>query len=39
LRKEKGTESLFKETLTENFPDLGKETVIQMKEAYTVHAG
>ena len=30
--REKGAESLFKEILAENFPNLGKETNIQSKK-------
>ena len=31
--KENGAESLFKEIIAENFPNLGKELEIQVKEA------
>lgn len=31
-RKEKGAETLFKEIMTENAPNLGKEMVIQIQE-------
>lgn len=33
--REKGTENIFEEIIDENFPNLGKETDIQMKEAQT----
>ena len=35
-RREKGTESLFKEITAENFPKLGKQTDIQIREAHKV---
>ena len=31
--RDKGTETLFKEIMAENFPDLGKETDTQVQEA------
>ena len=34
--KEKGTEALFKETIDENFPNMGKETNTQVQEAQRV---
>ena len=37
--KEKGTENLFEETITINFPNLGKETEIQMQKAQTSTSG
>ena len=33
-KKEKGVENLFEEIIGENFPDLGKETYIQVQEAW-----
>ena len=33
--QEKGTENLFKEIMTENFPNLGRELDIQVHEANT----
>ena len=31
--REKGPEKIFEETVAENFPDMGKETVTQVQEA------
>lgn len=35
-RREKSTESIFEETMVENFPNLGKETNIQVQEAQNI---
>ena len=35
-RKEKGPEKIFKEIITENFPNMGKEIVSQVQEAQRV---
>ena len=35
-RRGKGTENLFEEIIAENFPNLGKETDIQVQEAQGV---
>ena len=34
--KKKGTEKIFEEIIVENFPNMGKETVIQVQEAQRV---
>ena len=34
--KTKGTEKIFEETIVENFPNTGKEIVIQVQEAQRV---
>ena len=34
--KEKGAENIFEDIITENFPNLGKGTYIQIQEAYRV---
>ena len=34
--REKGPEKIFEETITENFPNMGKETVTQVQEALRV---
>lgn len=34
-KKDKGVENLFEEIIGENFPDLGKETYIQVQEAWS----
>ena len=34
--KKKGTEKIFEEIIVENFPNLGKEIVIQVQEAQRV---
>ena len=34
--REKGTENVFEDRVTENFPNLGKETDIQVQEAQRV---
>ena len=34
-KKEKGVENLFEEIIGENFPDLGKETYIQVQEVWS----
>ena len=35
-RREKGPEKIFEETIAENFPNMGKETVNQVQEAQRV---
>lgn len=35
-RREKSTESIFEGTMVENFPNLGKETNIQVQEAQNI---
>ena len=37
--KKKGHENIFEETIVENFPNMEKETVNQVKEAQRVHTG
>lgn len=32
-KKDRGTENMFKATMAENFPNLGKEVIIQTQEA------
>jgi hypothetical protein len=32
IGEEKGPKKIFKETITENFPNMGKETVTQVQE-------
>ena len=34
--REKGTEKIFQEIIAENFPNMGKETLIQVQEAKQV---
>lgn len=38
-QKQKETENLFKEIITENFPDLGNEVNIQIDEVQKIQAG
>ena len=38
-QKQKETENLFKEIMTENFPNLGNEVDIQIDEAQKIQAG
>ena len=35
-REKKGPEKIFEEIITENFPNMGKETLIQMEEAQKI---
>ena len=37
--KKKGYKKMFEETIVENFPNMEKETVNQVKEAQRVHTG
>jgi len=35
-RREKGPEKIFEEIITENFPNMGKETVTQVEETQEI---